>query len=447
MFRTHKITSTSISIKNLVLLFFTIVFWFASVITLADIEIASDINNARQTIAKTTITSDGTDSGIREMEISSWGIFINPAIIQEQQAFSWKVLGIDSLGNLVYVTSQNLIVSWANGGGDTWTLSGDDVYRATGNVGIGTNNPTDKLHVVNSWSTDVYIEEKAPWMAANLNLKNPIRSRAIWWDSDPDMFYVGLTNSSIYFAITSGGNVGIGTTQPKANLQVVGNFIAGWTNSNISWNNSSIAGGNDNNIIGIWSFIWWGKDNNIQWDYNFIWMWWIGEMAGQWNIISWSNYSAIVGWIKNQILSLSNYSFIPWGKSNIISGANYSFAWWEYSRALHNNAFVRNTKGTNFDSTQPWQFLINAPYTKGVGGGVGINTNNPQYALDVSGDINGQKIYWDSLDISWWFFGWDVIRLNSSTGKLCYPNTAGTIIYESWSFYWCNGSIRKKLDN
>jgi len=39
------------------------VFGFASVITLAQINIPSVIDNAQQTIGRVTITSDGTDSG------------------------------------------------------------------------------------------------------------------------------------------------------------------------------------------------------------------------------------------------------------------------------------------------------------------------------------------------------------------------------------------------
>lgn len=414
MFRTHKITSNTISIKNLVLLFFTIVFWFASVITLADIEITSDISNARQTIGRITITSDGTDNGIKEMEISSWGMFINPAILPEQQTFSWKVLGIDNSGNLLYVTSQNLVVSWAWLGGDTWTLSGDNVYRYTGNVGIGTNTPTNKLHIVNSWSTDVYIEEKAAGMAANLNLKNPIRSRAVGWDSNPDVFYIGFTSWNIYFAINPLGFVGIGTTQPKANLQVVGTFIAGDYGSTITESDySSIAGWLGSLIVSSpTSFIWWGKGNVISGSS----MWFIGMGegnkittannsfigGGNSNTISWgADYGVIAGgvsnkvywdnssiwwWFSNKIWGQS--STIPWGKSNTISG-DYSIAIWRAATNNYNNSFIRNDSSTIRNTTANNQFIIYAT------NGVGINTNTPGvYALSVSGDIAAGGYYY-----------------------------------------------------
>jgi hypothetical protein len=63
MFKVHNVNNNIISIKNLILLFLTIVMGFGSVITLAQISIPSSIDNAWQTIMRITITSDGTDSG------------------------------------------------------------------------------------------------------------------------------------------------------------------------------------------------------------------------------------------------------------------------------------------------------------------------------------------------------------------------------------------------
>lgn len=83
MFSAHNINRNTLSIKNLVLLFLTIVFGFASVITLAQIDILSDIENARQTIAHITVTSDGTNAGVLEMDISSAGIYINSGILAD----------------------------------------------------------------------------------------------------------------------------------------------------------------------------------------------------------------------------------------------------------------------------------------------------------------------------------------------------------------------------
>ncbi|MEI6672607.1 MAG: hypothetical protein WCL02_04635 [bacterium] len=54
-------------------------------------------------------------------------------------------------------------------------IAGNDIYtQQNGNVGIGTDKPTEKLHIVNSGSTDIYIEEKKMGDAASMRLKTPI---------------------------------------------------------------------------------------------------------------------------------------------------------------------------------------------------------------------------------------------------------------------------------
>jgi hypothetical protein len=88
-----------------------------------------------------------------------------------------------------------------------------------------------KLHIKSSGETNIYIEETSPANAANLNLKT-INNR--WMVGAYDQrFYIGL-NSTAFLNITTGGRVGIGTIDPKANLHVIGNFIAGNTNNTIN---------------------------------------------------------------------------------------------------------------------------------------------------------------------------------------------------------------------
>jgi hypothetical protein len=47
--------------RNLVMLFLSIVFGFGAVSVLANLSIQTNIQNARQTIMRVTITDDGTD--------------------------------------------------------------------------------------------------------------------------------------------------------------------------------------------------------------------------------------------------------------------------------------------------------------------------------------------------------------------------------------------------
>ena len=108
MFKVHNIRKETISVKNLVLLFLTIIFGFASVITLAQLSISTDIRNAWQTISKLTITEFGMDTQSL-IEISKTGMYLDSGILEEKSPFSGKVLGINESGNVIYAYSENLM--------------------------------------------------------------------------------------------------------------------------------------------------------------------------------------------------------------------------------------------------------------------------------------------------------------------------------------------------
>lgn len=382
MFRVHRVWANTLSIKNLILLFFTIVLGFASVITLADITIPSVIDNARQTIGRVTITSDGKESGTTYRDFNSdgkWSTYVHG--LPEEDRFS-KILWVNEAGNIIYIDSKNLVLSWTSnnnttttGSDEDWVIAGNDIYtQQNGNVGIGTDKPTEKLHIVNSGSTDIYIEEKKMGDAASMRLKTPIWTRIIWGDSNPDVFFIGRTGHQEYFTISPLWLVGIWTTGPTAPLQVIGNSIAGAESNQINWQNSAN--------------IWW-TNNNIMWNNSFI-------AGGHNNSILWSD----------------------------------SFAGGRYAIVEHNNTFIRNNIDSRFTSFKPGTFLINAPF---VGGDipswwVGINTNNPQTALDVDWLIRTRPI----LDPGW-----------------CTSETKWAIRFKSTDnhFYGCNGTERIQLDN
>lgn len=78
------------------------------------------------------------------------------------------------------------------------------------------------------------------------------------------------------------------------------------------------------------------------------------------------------------------YATVPGGNRNTAAGA-YSFAAGGQAKANHAGTFVwADTTGTDFASTSTRQFLIRA-YN-----GVGINCNDPAYALDVAGIIRAR---------------------------------------------------------
>jgi len=222
--------------------------------------------------------------------------------------------------------------------------------------------------------------------------------------------------------ITSGGNVGIGTSAPRERLDLANGRIAGvrLPNSdddaaNREYVDTEVAGGppgyaengtfspapsatgtdaialgKGNSVAGDYSVVGGGQDNTIQDADEAV------IAGGDENTIQNSGHRSVIGGGHNNVVKATRGASIGGGENNMVeSGARwsviaggtdnttqgeYAFAAGRQAKANHNGAFVwADSTGGNFTSTAANQFLVRAA------GGFGINTNSPQTELDVNG--------------------------------------------------------------
>jgi len=117
------------------------------------------------------------------------------------------------------------------GGGGIWSLNGTNAYYNNGNVGIGTDSPGAKLHVKASGSSIVKSEGGTGYgsfyavgggtNASYLFLGNAGGEKSrISSFNDGTLMFSNTTSATERMRITPSGNVGIGTTNPGAKLDV-----------------------------------------------------------------------------------------------------------------------------------------------------------------------------------------------------------------------------------
>lgn len=188
---------------------------------MANLDIQTNIQNARQTIQRVTITSNWTDAGTKLIDFNNDAskIFISTAILNAQTSFSGNVLWLNADGELIYVPSSGLIVSWATysntpwwTGNDTyWTGSLDDIRNTNiGNVNIGAGTATGRLYVWSTADTQLVLKEENAGSASNMRFQNTANTRKIWGNAN--YFYMARDNEDTAFHITSWGNIGIWLT-------------------------------------------------------------------------------------------------------------------------------------------------------------------------------------------------------------------------------------------
>ena len=134
-----------------------------------------------------------------------------------------------------YTVDLSSITSGLSAGDNDWTVVGNNMYsNPSGNIGIGTNTPVDKLHVKDG---DIFVDgdNRSVWIGGNGDNDNPrLRLHSgtggsyIDWEapnSPAALHFRSDTTTKV--TITPTGLMGIGTTSPAQKLHVAGNIYLG----------------------------------------------------------------------------------------------------------------------------------------------------------------------------------------------------------------------------
>ena len=172
----------------------------------------------------------GTNAPSKKLEVNGE---IKAAGLQLTNApVSGFVLKSDANGNSSWADPVSLIPAI------TWTASGNNQFSAlSGNVGIGTNAPSKKLEVNGEVkASGLQLTNGA---AAGFFLQSDAGGNASW--VNPPTFDNTWTSNGTHQFSALSGNVGIGTSNPLAKLEVAGNVKISNTGS-IQLENSHING-------------------------------------------------------------------------------------------------------------------------------------------------------------------------------------------------------------
>lgn len=157
------------------------------------------------------------------------------------------ILSAVTASGVNYIQSGSAMVSGStanlNIGPYGSTLPWIRIIGSTGNVGIGTSSANARLHVANtSGNAVVNIDRSGTSQAAEVRLSTNGSATPDWYVSNRDSgaLVSGQTkrldildgSGSAYVSIPNGGNVGIGTTTPRAKLHVNGVVMAPWSGNN-----------------------------------------------------------------------------------------------------------------------------------------------------------------------------------------------------------------------
>jgi hypothetical protein len=132
---------------------------------------------------------------------------------------------LDNATNRFVRQSQSdfMSVPYALNSSSEWKINGGNIYRASGNVGIGVQNPTSALDVFNSITMSSKVANKWPALIFN-NHNNKTKYFEMPTSGALYLYDPATQNYDTYW--DNVGRVGIGTTNPQAKLHVEGTIFS-----------------------------------------------------------------------------------------------------------------------------------------------------------------------------------------------------------------------------
>ncbi len=223
--------------------------------------------NVPEIYSQVAINADNSspdNSAMLDVKSDTAGILIPRMTTAQRDAISSPATGL-----LVYVTTDSTFYyydnnTWAkilneNNTDEDWVVSGTNMYSGiTGNVGIGTVNPTSKFQIYSNSGLAVDVSRGSN-IHGGITFHEDGTTNAQWifpyfrgWQSDNLIIRDEIASIDVMTFEYGTGKIGIGTSQPKVKLNIAGGTDAALTNGSGYFMLGEEAGANivmDNNEI------------------------------------------------------------------------------------------------------------------------------------------------------------------------------------------------------